>query len=597
VGISFNAATLLNGNGIDVNSLVDQIQTQESGQLQVWQQQQTDLQTQTSALNNINTDLANLATAVQALSDPLGALSTMAATSSMPEILTANAQNTASAGNHTIVVSTLASAGTLYTDGVSGGGDASFLPTGATGGDLKLQIGATTEDIPITAGSNDTLSTLVSYINRQSTSNNWGITATVLNDASGARLAIYSQNTGTPGALSLTANTTTGSLSTVDLSDPDNVSILPDGQASGDIQLQVGGSNGTVRDIPIVAGSNDTLTTLASYVNTQSTQNSWGVTASVVQDSGGYHLSITTQTKGPAGALAFSANTTSLTTTANPATNLKFEAPVGGTNATLTVDGIPFSSTTNTVTEAIPGVTLNLVSAEPNVPLQVSISPDVTQASNAISTFVTAYNTLISAINQQYTVNTTTNSEGPLGSDASLRQLQSSLLNDVAYSPTSNGDLVNLVSLGITVNDDGTLSIGTAPDGRTLNDLLTSDPGAVQAFFQNANSTGFANQFHSDLTNLTDPTQGVLNLDLAQNQTEQTDLSNEISNLQDQLATQKQQLIQQYSQVNATLEEYPYLLAEITAQLGNILPTSSNTSPTEGTTTTSTSTTSTSGSA
>ncbi|HYA24157.1 MAG TPA: flagellar cap protein FliD N-terminal domain-containing protein, partial [Terriglobales bacterium] len=235
MGISFNAAQLLNGSGIDVNSLVSQIQSQESGQLTVWQQEQTTLQTQATDLNAINTDLNNLATAVQALSDPTGALATMSATSSMPAILTATAQNSAAPGNHTIVVSALASAGTVYTSAVAGGPTASFLPSGATGGDLKLQIGTTTEDIPITQGVNDTLNTLVSYINQQSTQNNWGVTATVLNDASGARLAIYSQATGTPGALAITTNTTTGMLNTADVSDPNNVSILQSGQTSGDL--------------------------------------------------------------------------------------------------------------------------------------------------------------------------------------------------------------------------------------------------------------------------------------------------------------------------------------------------------------------------
>jgi flagellar hook-associated protein 2 len=804
MGISFNAAQLLNGNGIDVNSLVSQIQSQDSGQLQVWQQQQTTLQTQASDLTTLNTDLTNLATAVNALSDPLGALAAMAATSSMPAILTATAQSSAAAGNHTIVVSTLASAGTLYTDPIAAGATGSFLPSGATGGDLKLQIGTTVQDIPITAGSNDTLNTLVSYINQLSTANNWGVTATVLSDASGARLAIYSEATGTPGLLALTTNTTTGTLSMADLSDPNTVSILPSGQQSGDMQLQIGpltqvgttkttsgaavlsggttgstwastvggltgatdisngGANngdiitvnltapgtgaqssysytigqtyggvqlttvanletilaatgqmtasvaggvltvnanasqvsltdtsqvlagvahpgtssaastastftigttnpytyttygvgssatvgnlvqainadgeysasfngsgdlvigygsvkpsgmatapalaqtgpgtwavgapasfsqsGTTVDLPITAGSNDTLNTLANYITTRSTQNNWGVTASVVQDSGGYHLSLTSQAKGPAGALAFTTNTTILTTVANPALNLKFEAAVGGTDATLSIDNIPFSSTSNTVTGAIPGVTLNLVSAEPGVPLQLSIGPDATQATNAINTFVTAYNALISAINQQYTVDPTTNTEGPLGSDGSLRQLQSSLLSDINYSASGNSTLnnlgyVNLASLGINMNDDGTLTV----DNTALSNLLSTNPSALITFFQNSASgspLGFATAFNTDLTNLTDPTNGVLNLDLAQNNTEQSDLSTEISNFQDQLATQKQQLIQEYSQVNATLEEYPYLLAEVNATLGYILPNSSNTSPNEGT--------------
>ena len=587
MGISFNAAQLLNGNGIDVNSLVSQIQSQESGQLQVWQQQQTDLQTQASALNTLNADLSNLATAVNALKDPLGALAAMDATSSMPAILTATAQAAASPGNHSIVVSTLASAGTLYTDPLAGGASTSFLPSGATGGDLKLQIGTTVEDIPITAGGNDTLNSLVTYINQQSAQNKWGVTATVLNDASGARLAIYSQNTGTPGALALTANSTTGTLYTADLSDPNTVSILPSGQQSGDIQLQIGGSGGTIDDIPITAGSNDTLNSLASYINTQSTENNWGISVNVVQDSSGYHLAILSQAPGPAGALAFTNNTTTLTTTPNPATNLKFEAPVGGTNASLTIDGIPFSSTNNTVTGALPGVTLDLVSAEPDVPLQLSIGPDTTQATNAISTFVTAYNALMGSINQQFTVNTTTNTEGPLGSDGSLRQLQSRLFSDITYSFPQDSDMgkagmVNLASLGINMNDDGTLAVDTT----TLNNVLSTNPGTLLTFFQNTVSgspSGFANNFGADLTNLTDPTNGILNVDLAQNNTEQTDISTEISNFQDRMATQKQQLIDEYSQVNATLEEYPYLLAEVTATLGNILPNSSNTSPNQGT--------------
>ena len=238
------------------------------------------------------------------------------------------------------------------------------------------------------------------------------------------------------------------------------------------------------------------------------------------------------------------------------------------------------------MTGAIPGVTLNLVSAEPDVPLQLSIGPDTTQATNAINTFVTAYNALMSAINQQFTVNTSTNTEGPLGSDGCLRQLQSSLFADINYSASGNSTLnnlgyVNLASLGIAMNDDGTLTV----DSTTLNNVLSTNPSALVTFFQNTASgspLGFANSFSADLTNLTSPTTGVLNVDLAQNNTQQTNISTEISNFQDQMAAQKQLLINEYSQVNATLEEYPYLLAEITATLGSILP-SSNTSANEGT--------------
>jgi len=119
MGISFNAASLLNGNGIDVSAVVSELQAASSGQLTTWQQDQTNLQQQQSLLTGINSDLSNLASAVQALSDPAGVLTSVSATSSQPVILTATAQNTAAAGNYNVVVSTLATTGTLYTASVA----------------------------------------------------------------------------------------------------------------------------------------------------------------------------------------------------------------------------------------------------------------------------------------------------------------------------------------------------------------------------------------------------------------------------------------------------------------------------------------------
>src|SRR5271166_4616776 len=302
MGISLNPSTILSGQGIDVSSLVQQIISEQSGQLSVWQAQQTTLATQDGLLEGMNNNLTSLQTAVEALADPTGALAAQAATSSQPDVVTATAQSTAIAGTHTVIVNSLATTGALYTDPIVAGANVSILPSGATGGDLQLQIGGssgTVYDIAITPGSNDTLNTLATYINGQSTANNWGVTASVVSDANGSRLALFSQNTGTSGALAIAANTTTGTLSTADLASADT-SILPDGQSSGDLQLQIGGASGATDDIPVTAGSNDTLNTLASYINTQSAANNWGVSASVVSDSGGFHLVIASQAQGPA---------------------------------------------------------------------------------------------------------------------------------------------------------------------------------------------------------------------------------------------------------------------------------------------------------
>src|SRR6266446_967542 len=196
MGISFNAAALLNGNGIDVKSVVNAILSRQTGPLTIWQNEQTDLSTQSGLLTGLNNNLTSLAAAVISLADPNGPLASQSATSSQPGILTASADTTATAGTHQIVLSNLATIGTIYTDPLADG-NTSFLTGGATSGD--------TRDIVITKGSNDTLNTLAKYINTQK----WGVTASVVTDAGGARLALYSQPTGTPGALAITNNTAT----------------------------------------------------------------------------------------------------------------------------------------------------------------------------------------------------------------------------------------------------------------------------------------------------------------------------------------------------------------------------------------------------
>ncbi len=177
MGISLNPSSLLNGQGLDVSSVVSQILSDSSGQLTVWQGEQTTLQGQASDLTVLNTDLTNLATAVAALADPAGALAAQSATSSDSGVLTATADTTAVAGNHTITVSNLATVGTVYTADFSGGANTSILPANATGGEIDLQVGGGNPiPIEITPGSNDTLTTLASYINSQ----NLGVNASVI---------------------------------------------------------------------------------------------------------------------------------------------------------------------------------------------------------------------------------------------------------------------------------------------------------------------------------------------------------------------------------------------------------------------------------
>lgn len=397
-----------------------------------------------------------------------------------------------------------------------------------------------------------------------------------LSDPVGA-LTAQAATSSQPGILTATADSTAisgthtidvnnlatiGTLYTNPIAAGASTSFLAAGQTTGDVQLRVGGTTGTTYDIPITQGSNDTLTSLASDINTQSSTNNWGVTASVVSDTSGSRLALQSQNTGTTGALAVSSNTN---------TTLTFATPAGGTNASLTVDGVPFSSTTNTVTGAIQGVTLSLVSQSPGNPVQVSVAPDQSQITTAVNNFISAYNTVITTNNQQYSVDPTgTTPAPPLESDLSLRSVQATILADAGFAITGNSGYVNLESLGINTNNDGTLTLGTNAEGLSFSQVLAANPTAVQNFFQNASGTGFANNFNTDLNNLTNATSGPLNAEETQNAAEQQDLTTTINNFEVQLTAQSAQLTTQYDAVNASLQAYPILLQEVTETLGTL---------------------------
>ena len=451
-GTSSSSSSYGLGQGIDVNQFVQMALAYDQATITNLQNEQGTLGTQTSTLSKITSDLNAVQNAAYALNDPLGAMAALTATSSDTSVLDATASSAAAAGTHTITVNWLATTSSYYSDEV---------PTSSTPltGTLQISVGgATAVTVPVdSAHGTTTLSGLADYINSQS---NLGVTASVVQDANGSRLALVSRTSGAAGDLNVT-----GSLGYTDV-------------------------NG------------------------------------------------------------------------NPAT-ASFNQGVQGKNASLSVDGIPVSSASNTISNVINGVTLTLNSASSS-PVNLVIAPDTTQATSAINAFVSAYNTAIQDINSQFNVASDGSGGGPLEADGSVRQAQGTLLGAIAYS-TGTGSITNLASMGINLNNDGTLTV----DNSTLSSALAQNLGAIQSFFQTA-TTGFAANLTSALNGLVGPGNGVLALD-AQGITQSSqDLGQQISDLQASLAVKQQNLVQLYAQVNTTLQELPLLQAQMSQQLASI---------------------------
>jgi flagellar hook-associated protein 2 len=179
-----------------------------------------------------------------------------------------------------------------------------------------------------------------------------------------------------------------------------------------------------------------------------------------------------------------------------------------------------------------------------------------------VNSFVSAYNQAIGDINAQYTYNTTTDTQGPLASDGTLAAVQSQLLNLMTYTVSGNASFSDLSDLGITMNDDGTLSV----DNTTLNNAAQNNASDLQQFMQATN--GFAANLQTSLTTMTNPTTGALTVDTNNLKSNYTDLQNQISDIETQITSQHDLLLQQYSALNALLEDYPDQLEQTQTELG-----------------------------
>jgi flagellar hook-associated protein 2 len=311
-------------------------------------------------------------------------------------------------------------------------------------------------------------------------------------------------------------------------------------------------------------GTTSTTTTLsnaATYIN----QQNLGVTATVITDSNGSRLALTSTASGAAASVAVQSAPDGLSFT-----------DIAGTDAALTVDGVPIDSSTNQITTAIPGLTLNLTGTTSASGVTVQVAPSTDQITTAVNSFITAYNAAVTDLNGQFQYNagvaagssssSSTSTSGVLESDASARLIQEQLLSSVsvAGSDSSSSNISTLAQLGITMNDDGTLTLNSS----TLASALQSNYGSVQSFFQSTSSSSFAGNFSDLMTSMTDPTNSAIVLDLSGLKSNYTNDQTNINNLETTLANLKTSLTNQYSALNTTLQMYPTTLIEVETELG-----------------------------
>lgn len=535
-------------SGIDYNSIINAlVQAQQQPITNMQTRQQND-QGMISELQSFNLALSSLQNAAKTL----GTLSEMQARSasvSDTTALTATAGSNAASGSYTLNLLQTAKGERIISEGFA---DTGTTAVASVAGSFKFQVGSSAAvTVGVTAGM--TLQGLADAIN----ASGGGVQASIINDGSLVnpyRLILQSQTTGSANTLqvlqndtSLTAfnNLTAGSVGTAAGSQSNTFdgTVTSSGAYTGTtnktymVQITTGGAVGTAKfkvseDGGMTWTANDAFTTSATPT---------GIYQTSYQ---GAQLAFGAGTKD------FAAGDTFMVDAYYPTLNKPQDA-------VFDVNGLQFTKSSNTVTDAIPGVTLNLLSPPAgNTPVTINVSGDNQAITNNINTFVSAYNGVIRFIKNNASYNASTQTAGPLQGDATVNGVQMALGDFVSQQVAGlTGAYTSLSQIGITTQDDGAMTL----DSSKLATALQQDPASVAKLFAGdgtaAGLQGIGKAMSSYLDGITNSSTGMISTRINNLNQDISNLGQEISDKQEQVTNYTNNLKAQFANLETIIAQ------------------------------------------
>lgn len=387
------------GSGLDVTSIVSQLMAIERQPLDKLNVKEASYQSTISAIGSLKGVLSSLQGAVATLTKEATFAGSYKTSSSNSESVTASASSGATVGNYNVSVTTLAQAQKLRTANTyTGIGDA------FGSGKINIQFGTTTLD--------------------------------PLDEASAIP----------PG-------------------DPLNPTLV------AGFSINANKPATTIE----ISSEKSSLLDVRDAINAAKA----GVTASIVNDGTGYRLAISSNESGSANSLKItvedsdgihtdSSGLSALTFDGTSATrNLKISQIAK--DAIFNVDGIPIIKPSNTVTDAIDGVTLTL--NKEGTSGNINVSFDRAGISTAIQSFAKAYNETNKTLREMTGYDPATKKSGVLQGDAVARTIQSQLRTVMSGSLNfAAGGISNLSQIGISFDRAGVMTIDQAKLNTAIND-------------------------------------------------------------------------------------------------------------------------------
>ncbi|AHC37121.1 flagellar cap protein FliD [Pseudomonas fluorescens] len=316
-------------------------------------------------------------------------------------------------------------------------------------------------------------------------------------------------------------------------------------------------------DLSVPAGA--TLQQVRDSIN--STFGTAGLSANILTDSTGSRLILTSTNSGVGSDLTMSGNSgidTGYTVVSAPQ------------NAKYTIDGIAAESKSNSITDAVSGVSIKLLSLSPTVtandpnttnPLRTAMTISVTTSATALKSgvkgFVDSYNALLKAMNAETKV--TKDAAGnsiaaTLTGDSTMRTLQSAIRNEF-NALSGNGTLKSLAQFGVTTDQDtGALSI----DSKQWDKAVLTNAADINSIF--SGKTGLLARLTAATDAYAKPSTGILATRTTSLADSLKDLTKQQTDLDDRLTTMQDALTRKYTAMDT-------LVAQLRQQSTSILGT------------------------
>ena len=297
---------------------------------------------------------------------------------------------------------------------------------------------------------------------------------------------------------------------------------------SGGMTIKVGG-----KDAVTIPSGDYSLASLSKAINAANA----GVSANVVNDGVGNRLVLTATDSGKA-------NTVTITGSgglaefafdpASPPTGTGvMEQKQLGQDAVFKLDNIDITRPTNSVNDAITGVTLNLLqTTAAGSSISIGVTADKTAAKTAITGFVDAFNKLNSTIKGMSTYDPVTKKGAALNGDSGAASIMTSIRSELGKATGGAGGFATLADIGVSLQRDGTLAV----DDTKLGKALDSNFAGVTTLFGAAD--GYATRLTATTTTILGSNgvianrTGSINSAIKQNADRQADLEDKLVNVE-----------------------------------------------------------------